>query len=327
MKPVENVQNWEEHDAKKIRFRQPFSEKYSLTIDTDMLAGNFPIETKTEIRWAFRVIEVDRFGQAEIELITVENRLVETNNPNLHDIAALSQAFGRMYSEIHVKLDLKGKVVEIVNLQSILGKWEQTKAEMQKIESEIPAMADVVKLNDDIFASPDKVKLAIESNEFFNIYFHLIYGEPLPAKELSRTHRNLFNSVDVDWEFEANSKRVVTSNGRLEVVKIAGRPAEELGSAWIKEAYNNFQMVDQMQIQPNLSETGEYVFHPETGKLRKAVLTKKEIAHPEFIRGVMTYTIMSDEEVNDPLDSKNPKPLDPGTGIPRPEYWANDWEF
>ncbi|MGB7210436.1 MAG: hypothetical protein WBD27_17415 [Pyrinomonadaceae bacterium] len=325
MKPVESVQNWEEHDAKKIRFRQPFSEKYSLTINTDMLAGNFPIETKTEIRWAFRVIEADHSGQAEIELITVENRLVEANNPNLHDIAALSQAFGRMYSEIHVKLDSKGKVIKIINLPTILGKWEQTKAEMQKIESEIPAMTDVVKLNDDIFASPDKVKLAIESNEFFNIYFHLIYGEPLPAKKLRKTHRNLFNSADVDWEFVANSKRVMTPNGPFEVVKITGQPAEDLGQVWIKQAYGNFQMVDQTQIQPNLSESGEYVFHAETGKLRKAVLIKKEVAHPDFIRGDMTYTIKSEGELNDPIDLENLQPPDRSMEIPRPENWAEYW--
>lgn len=320
MMPAENLQ-------KIIRFREPFSEKYSLTIETNMMAGHFPIETKAEVRWSFRVIGVNQHGEAEIELITVENRLTETNNPNLQDIAALSQAFGRMYSEIHVRLDPKGKVKEIINLPAILGKWEQTKAEMAKIESEIPAIADVVKLNDEIFASPDKVKLAIEANEFFNIYFHLIYGEPLPATGLKRSHRNLFNSANVDWEFDADAKRVVTPKGPVAVVKITGRPANDIGPVWLKEAYGNFPMVDTAQVQPNLSETGEYIFRPESGKLRKAVLIKKEIAHPEFIRGVMTYTIKSDDEVNDPLDTENPQPPDRSEQIPRPEFWAKDWEF
>lgn len=318
MTPVEHLQ-------RTIRFRESFSEKYTLTIDTNMLAGNFPIETKAEVRWSFQVIKAERNGEAEIELITVENRLVEANNPNLHDIAALSQAFGRMYSEIHVRLDAKGKVKEIINLPAILGKWEQTKAEMQKIESEVPAMADVVKLNDDIFASPDKVKLAIEANEFFSIYFHLIYGEPLPAKGLKKTHRNLFNSINVNWEFNADSRRISTQKGPVEVVKITGRPADAIDAAWIKEAYGNFQMVDQTQIRPNLSETGEYVFRPESGKLRKATLIKKEIAHPEFIRGEMVYTLKSDDEVHDPLDVENPLPPDRSKQIPKPEYWAEDW--
>lgn len=320
MMPAENIQ-------RVIRFREPFSEKYSLTIETNMLAGNFPIETKAEVRWSFRVIQIDPNGDAEIELITIENRLVETNNPNLHDIAALSQAFGRMYSEIRVRLDTKGKVKEMLNLPAILGKWEQTKAEMAKIESEVPAMADVVKLNDEIFASPDKVKLAIEANEFFSIYFHLIYGEPLPAKGLRKTHRNLFNSANVDWAFDADAKRVMTKKGPVAVVKIDGRPENDIGSAWIKEAYGNFPMVDQTQIRPDLRETGEYIFRPESGKLRRATLIKKEIAHPEFIRGVMTYTIIGDDEVNDPLDTENPQPPDRNAGIPKPDFWANDWEF
>lgn len=299
MESFENLHPWETRDARIIRFRKPFSEKYTLTVDTDILAGNFPIQTKTQIRWALRVINVDNLGQAEIELITIENRLVETNNPNLQDIAALSQAFGRMYSEIHVKLNSKGKVLEILNLPAILGKWEETKAEMQKIEKDVPAMVDVVKLNDEIFATPDKVKLAIENNEFFTLYFHLICGQELPLDDLKRKNRNMFNSADVDWRFDARGAQSWVSDVHVTDVAISGQPAETLGLIWVNEAYSAFQMVDFTQLNPRLSETGQYRFQTETGKLLKAVLTKKEVANPDYIRGEMTYKLKADGEIKD----------------------------
>lgn len=283
-------------DERVIRFRQPFSEKYTLTITTDILAGHFPIQTKARIRWALRVVDVDTAGRAEIELITIENRLVETNNPNLEDMAALSQAFARMYSEIHVKLDPKGKLLEVVNLPVILSKWEQTKAEMRSVGEEVPAFQDIIQLNDEIFATPEKVKLAIEHNEFFNIYFHLIYGEELPAAGLRRTQRNLFNSADVRWEYFAEAIPDLPTDAMLADVGISGAPIGVREEEWIKAAYSKFEAVGvPTQLNPQLMEKGSYRFQPASGKLLKARLVKEEIAHPKFLYGIMIYELMSDD--------------------------------
>lgn len=281
-------------DDRIIRFRQPFSEKYTLNITTDILAGYFPIQTKAQIRWALRVINVNNYGQAEIELITIENRLIETNNPNLKDLAALNQAFARMYSEIHVKLDPRGKLLEVVNLPVILSKWEQTKSEMQSIEKEAPALQDIIQLNDGIFAKPEKVKLAIENNEFFNIYFHLIYGEELPAKGLRRKHRNLFNSADVSWQYFAEALPDTKDDGVFTDVEIRGAPMGGMSEEWINQAYGKFEMAGLPQINPQLMEKGNYRFESASGKLWKATLVKEEIAHRNFLQGKMIYELKSD---------------------------------
>jgi hypothetical protein len=282
-------------DERLIRFRQPFSEKYTLTITTDILAGHFPIQTKARIRWALRVIDVDNAGRAEVELITIENRLVETNNTNLEDMAALSQAFARMYSEIHVRLDPKGKLLEVLNLPVILSKWEQTKAEMRSIEEEVPALKDMILLNDEIFATPEKVRVSIEHNEFFNTYFHLIYGEELPAAGLRRKQRNQFNSADVRWEYFADADPDLPTNAMFTDVGIRGAPIGVREEAWIKEAYGMFETVEFSQLNPQLMEKGSYRFQPASGKLLKARLVKEEIAHPKFLYGIMIYELMSDD--------------------------------
>jgi hypothetical protein len=282
-------------DERVIRFRQPFSEKYTLTITTDILAGHFPIQTKAQIRWALRVVSIDNAGQAEIELITIENRLIETNNPNLRDMAALNQAFARMYSEIQVRLDPKGKLLEVVNLPVILSKWEQTKAEMRSIEKEVPALQDVIQLNDEIFAKPEKVRLAIEHNEFFSIYFHLIYGEELPAAGLRRKHRNLFNSADVSWQYFAEAVPDLPTDAVFTDVGIRGAPIGILEEEWIGEAYGKFETMGLPQLNPQLIEIGSYRFQPANGKLLKARLVKEEIAHPNFLHGKMIYELKSDD--------------------------------
>ena len=281
-------------DDRVIRFRQPFSAKYTLTITTDIQAGHFPIQTKAQIRWALRVINVNDYGHAEIELITIENRLIETNNPNFNELAALNQAFARMYSEIQVKLDPRGKLLEVVNLPVILSKWEQTKSEMRSVEKEAPALQNVIQLNDDIFAKPEKVKLAIEHNEFFNIYFHLIYGEELPASGLRRKHRNLFNSADVNWQYFAEAVPDPLDDGVFTDVEIRGAPTGVMTEEWINEAYGKFEIAGLPQINPQLTEKGDYRFESASGKLLKATLVKEEIAHPSFLRGQMIYELKSD---------------------------------
>lgn len=303
MQVLKHSNDWESSDERVIRFRKPFSEIYTLTITTDILAGNFPIQTKTQIRWALRIVHVDDYGQTEVELITIENQLLGTNNPNLKDIAALNQAFARMYSEIHVKLDRKGKLQEVINLPVILSKWKQTKAEMQSIEKEVPAIQDIIQLNDEIFASPDKVKLAIEHNEFFNIYFHLIYGEGLPTGGLKRKHRNMFNSVDVNWKYLAKAIPELPTEASFTDVTLIGTPTDTLGGEWIKEAYGNFGMIDLNQLNPRLIEKGLYRFQPASGKLLEATLVKEETAHPDYIRGKMTYELKSDGELNKSINT------------------------
>src|SRR6266511_1795323 len=230
-----------------------------------------------------------------IELITIENTLIETSNPNLSEEAALNQAFARMYSETHLRLDQKGKLLEVVNLPVILSKWEQTKAEMRSIEKEVPALQNIIQLNDEIFATPEKVKLAIEHNEFFNIYFHLIYGEELPAAGLRRKHRNLFNSADVSWHYFAEAVPDSPDDDVFTDVEIRGAPMGLMSEEWINEAYGKFEIKGRPQLNPRLMEKGDYRFESASGKLLKARLVKEEIAHPKFLYGIMIYELKSDD--------------------------------
>src|SRR4028119_1569259 len=105
-----------------VALKAAFSEKYTLTIDTDIMAGSLPIKTKSELRWDLRVLEANE-QEAILEIITLDNRLLESNNPMVKDIAAMSQALSQMYSELKVKISSEGRVKQILNKDTILSKW------------------------------------------------------------------------------------------------------------------------------------------------------------------------------------------------------------
>ncbi|MGO4288974.1 hypothetical protein [Chitinophaga sp. RAB17] len=277
---------------KQLFFRKPFSEKYTLTIKADVLAGSMPIKTTTEIRWNLQVIKVEE-DLIEIELITLDNELLATNNPALKDLARMNQAFARMYNEIHVLIDRSGKVKKVLNEELIKRKWASTKAEMQAIENQVEAVKGIIILNDEIFTSPEKIVTAVQNNEFFSIYFHHVYGRKLPGDTPVETRWNHFQQAQVDWSYSIRSNVTlpVMTNQSSVIIDVTGYPVTRLDNNWIKKAYSAFQNVDTSQIKPHLTELGKYNIDPQTGRLKEAYLLKEEIAHPQFIFSKMEYTM------------------------------------
>ena len=277
-----------------IRFRRPFTEKYTLTANVDIQAGHFPIQTKTTIRWSLQVMNIDEEGNAEIELLTLENLMVDTNNPNLQDIAALNQVFGKMYSELHLIIDIRGKVKTVLNLKHIQDKWESTKQSMKEIQEKVPALQTLLNLNDEIFNSPKKIKLAIENNEFFKHYFHKIYGKPQPIAPYSLEQLNLLQTAPTGWSYNFTRKPEYDFEHINEIAVNYKGDTSALDDLWKKKAYGHLQGIDIQKMNPVLTENGAYKFDAITGRLHRAEIVIKEIADPSFIHGKMHFVLESD---------------------------------
>lgn len=279
---------------KQLFFRKPFSEKYTLTIKADVLAGTMPIKTTTEIRWDLRVIKVTG-EEAEIELITLGQELLQTNNPALKELARMNQAFAKMYSEIHAIIDRSGKVIRILNEALIKRKWDAVKAEMLEIEGQSDAIKGIILMNDEIFNSSDQILKAVQNNEFFSIYFHHLYGTRLPGDFTTAARWNHFQQTQVIWGYNFRPSHVLPAAPGVQAVtvEVTGAPLTELNSSWVKKAYGNFQNVDISQVKPQLSETGRYAIDPASGKLKEAYLLKEEIADPRFIFSRLEYDLKS----------------------------------
>lgn len=281
-----------EYPEKQLFFRQPFSERYTLTIKADVMAGAVPIQTTTEIRWDLRVKNILK-DTIEIELLTLDNELVATNNPALKEMARMNQAFARMYSELHLLIDRTGQIKKVLNEDLIKRKWAGTKAELQAIEDQVEAVKGIIDMNDELFTTPEKIIAAIQQNEFFSIYFHRIYGRKLPGDTAVETKWNHFQQAQLEWSYNLrpNSALPAIQGQQAITVEVTGYPLTNIDQEWLKKAYGAFHHIDTAHVKPRLIESGRYQIDPQTGRLKEAFLLKEEVAHPQFIHSKLEYSM------------------------------------
>ncbi|KQO27910.1 hypothetical protein ASF10_23150 [Flavobacterium sp. Leaf82] len=277
-----------------VRFRIPFTENYTLTSQTNIKSSYFDMQTKTKIRWALRVIAIAENGDAEIELLTLEHLMVDTNNENLQDIITLNQVFSRMYSELHLIINIQGEVIKIINLEHIKNKWEETKTQLLKIKQQEPALLQMLTIKDEIFSSADKIKIAIENNEFFKHYFGKIYGNKLPVARKTISQNNVLQTADTEWLFKFNH-RPEFDTVHLEniIIKYRGEAIAHQ-TDWKTKAYGHLPDIDIKKLDPVVTEEGSYRSNFKSGKLHLAETKLTEIALPGIIEATINYRIESD---------------------------------
>ncbi len=277
-----------------IQISKPFTERYTLLIETDMVAVNVVMKSKAKMRWEFKVNKVYK-DFIEVELLLLDNVILESNNPMVKDIAAMSQAFSRMYSELHLILDHSGKVLEVLNMDLILDKWAHTKKEMEAVIEHSPEAKDVIILNDSIFQDKEKVKIAIESSEFFLVYFQYVYGKKIPYTVKDQIHNNFLNTASLQWKYTVSQKQDTSSGPSLTEIDVVGAPYGTLSKGWHKKAYGTFsQVMDVSKIETELSKTANYQVENSTGKIKKMTLEHQEIADTTKLYSIMKYTLTSE---------------------------------
>ena len=277
-----------------IRFREPFAENYTLISETKVKSAYFDMQTTTKTRWAFRVLKVEENGDAEIELFTIEHLLVKTNNENLNDIISLNQVFSRMYSEIRVIIDVFGTILKVINLQQIKDKWQETKTQLLKIQQQEPALMALITINNEIFAENNKIRIAIENNEFFKHYFGKIYGKTLPIARKMIVQKNVLQTADAEWIYNFDYSPQIGAEHLKDIAVTSNALADTDSSNWKKHAYGHLPDIETKNLRPNLTEEAIYRCNFKTGKLHFAETTISEIAMPNFIEASMVYTIESD---------------------------------
>ncbi|WPU97477.1 hypothetical protein SNE26_15735 [Mucilaginibacter sp. cycad4] len=273
-----------------ITIREPFIEKYTLTIITDIMAGNLPVKSKTEMRWQVKVENVNDVF-ADMEIITLDNQLLESNNPMVKDIAGMSQAFAKMYNELRVRIDTGGRVLQILNIDQIRKKWGHIKAEIEVLQEANESIKHIISLNDELFVTPDKMKTAVEGNEFFMMFFHHFFGLQLPATTSTYVKRSLLNTADLKWRYSIKAE---AGNSNDVNVHIGGLMDTNTGSGWVKEAYKHFSHLDLANLKPVFEENGTYRVDKNSGMLISAVLVKTEIVHPQLLKAKISYHIIAD---------------------------------
>lgn len=288
-----------------IRFKSAFTENYTLITDTKIKSGYLDMETKTKIRWALRVINVAENGDAEIELFTLEHLMVDTNNESMNDIISITQAFNRMYSELHIIIDSNAEVIKIINLPHIKEKWQETKAHLLRIKQQNPALLQLLTVNDETFASAGRIKIAIENNEFFKQYFGKIYGNKMSTSRKIIHQNNVLQTTDAEWIFNFNHRPRLSIEYLDNIIVKSDGEGTTHKTDWKKLAYGHLPDINTKALNPKLIEKGSYHCNFKTGKLDYATTEVTEIALTDIIEASIKYTIEGDAYKNNVNNIQN----------------------
>lgn len=277
-----------------FKIKNTFSEQYTLMIDSDIKAVNVHMISRSQLRWDFTVLKIGD-NDIEVKIILLDHILLEANNPLIKEVAALTNAFSRLYNELYLKINGEGKVVEVTNMDIIRSKWRQSKVEMEKIAENNPEIKNAIILNDNIFQDEKKLIEGIQNNEFFLMYFNKIYGRKIPVN-YKENALNFFNSANVHWSFNLkNMSNPLLSVDEM-IVELSGEPSILLNVGFYNRAYIQFaNQIDVSKLETSLQEKAIYRVDKSTGRMIEASLTREEIADPEHLYAKLKYTFYSDE--------------------------------
>ena len=286
--------NWgDKNNTEAVRFLQKgVRGKYTMTIKGEIHMGTMNTTSVSQCRWVLNVLDVDAKG-AELELLTLDTTLLEYSNPSLKDIDALNNMFKQIYNDLQFHVGLDGKLTTIHNLAHIKQKWQQVRTQLVEIQGQFMSIAQVLKLNDDLFANEKLLYQTIEATEFFEWYIGLLYG-----KDLQKSHnvikKSRFQIADVAWIFEyEKAKQSPTPD--IDRITVRGSSPVKKDLSWLKSAYGHFPYIDINTIRPNYITEAEYFVHKNTGLVAEANIKTEEVIHPGLLYSKLHFHIKSDD--------------------------------
>lgn len=300
-KKIKIMLNWitdEGKSEKALQFLQKGStQKYTLTIHSDIQMGSSHNKSVTECRWMLTVKDITDNGY-ELELLTLDNVMLETNNPALKDIAALNNVFKQMYNELYFTVNRRGELLNVKNIALLQKRWQQVRTQLFEIQGKSTSIEEVLRLNDELFADEKQLFDVIKATEFFELYFNGIYGKKLPYTDYP-TKKSRFQLTDIKWMYNYSHKVSLQDSVDTFVVNIDATPGQPFTKEWIQKAYGSFPFLQSIGIEnlrPTAKAAGIYFFDVKTGLLREAEFKTEEIAHPGLLYTKLSYIIKAVSE-------------------------------
>jgi len=286
--------NSSESTQQKIQIGKCFSERYLVEQTSEIIMSSLVVKTITEFRWDVRVLKITDQGY-HVELLSLDNVLKESNNPNMRDLNAFNNAFKRMYSELNMLISKDGELLEVKNIPEIQRKWAQVKAEMEAIQTKHDNMKGIIALNDELFNNPENIKAAVRGNEFFEVFFNAYLGLNLPGgKNLKK--KSLFAQESINWSYAVTTESSLPPNDGKAIINIVGHPTQSFDKTWIKNAYGSFPITEIANRKPEVRDEARYTIEYKSGRVLEGLVSKEEIVHPEYLKAKMVYRITADNQ-------------------------------
>ncbi|MGG7549613.1 hypothetical protein ACQ7CX_03235 [Chryseobacterium arthrosphaerae] len=277
----------------KIIISQPFNEQYELVIETNSKLIDNHMTSRTIMRYDFTVIRCNE-NEIECRLILLDLFLDQSNNDLVKEIAQVTAAFNRMFNELHLKLSQKGEILQVLNMDLVLSKWQQTKAEMTAALSNNDELRKLIAVNDSLFTNKEKLAHTIQNSEFLHMYFGQVFNIELP-KTKRITGANILNTANLEWDMNISEQ----AGGHPDDIHILVNtyPVRPLSEGYLNAAYGQFKdRINLDLLNFTMFQKEERYIDRNTGKLKQAIVEKvEEIGHEQLYQK-FSYQMISDTE-------------------------------
>ncbi|WP_278379890.1 hypothetical protein [Chryseobacterium arthrosphaerae] len=277
----------------KIIISQPFNEQYELVIETNSKLIDNHMTSRTIMRYDFTVIRCNE-NEIECRLILLDLFLDQSNNDLVKEIAQVTAAFNRMFNELHLKLSQKGEILQLLNMDLVLSKWQQTKAEMTAALSNNDELRKLIAVNDSLFTNKEKLAHTIQNSEFLHMYFGQVFNIELP-KTKRITGANILNTANLEWDMNISEQ----AGGHPDDIHILVNtyPVRPLSEGYLNAAYGQFKdRINLDLLNFTMFQKEERYIDRNTGKLKQAIVEKvEEIGHEQLYQK-FSYQMISDTE-------------------------------
>ncbi len=277
----------------KIIISQPFNEQYELVIETNSKLIDNHMTSRTIMRYDFTVIRCNE-NEIECRLILLDLFLDQSNNDLVKEIAQVTAAFNRMFNELHLKLSQKGEILQLLNMDLVLSKWQQTKAEMTAALSNNDELRKLIAVNDSLFTNKEKLAHTIQNSEFLHMYFGQVFNIELP-KTKRITGANILNTANLECDMNISEQ----AGGHPDDIHILVNtyPVRPLSEGYLNAAYGQFKdRINLDLLNFTMFQKEERYIDRNTGKLKQAIVEKvEEIGHEQLYQK-FSYQMISDTE-------------------------------
>lgn len=238
--------------------------RYHIAINGDMLMGGVANRTKVETECLLNVLGIDSNKCAKIELITLDTNVIETGNQAFRELSVIANQLKKVTQDIVCVIDKEGKVLQIINIEQIKGKWEQLKGEMVSICGCSGELTDFFNVNEKLFSEEETLRHYVGEMEFFKIYFNGLYGHRIRDKEHRETD-NAFKTNKVPYNLYFD----IDEDENLIRVRFEGDDFH-INHDWLHKAYGQMPFVDLRNMKPEFAIQGDYVIEKATGLIKRA---------------------------------------------------------
>lgn len=275
---------------KKLNFRKTGTKKYRFTLEGEAMLHSMRSQTKVEYSWMLNIQQINDDFYI-LNIITYDNELKYSNEQGLRELFYVTNMFQKIYDDIKVKVDLNGKVLQVLNSDTLVDRWKRFKHESIEYFGTKTNLEEYFAVSDDQFSDPNFLKMLVSKSEFFFIYLQAGgYNRKFNSfsnYELIRS--NAFEKGDIKWLISYLGKDQIADKSHLGEMKLEGGFIPN--KKWLKDSYGELNFLDIDKLVPQFSMKGNYVFYNSNGWLKESVLEVNEIVDPKQLFHKLKYSI------------------------------------